>query len=112
FLFPAATYLAELERLQPDLCAAARIAFEACKIDNEIARIDAATFAQCASLSVDHGVLEKSDRVAMVPATFRWSDIGSWDALWERAERDATGNATRGDVRLIDARDSYVHAQH
>ena len=46
----------------------------------------------------------------MVPARFRWSDIGSWDALWDRAQKDADGNDCHGDVQLHDVENSYIHS--
>jgi mannose-1-phosphate guanylyltransferase/mannose-6-phosphate isomerase len=111
FLFPAATYLEELERYQPELAAAARDAAAATTTEEECRRIDAAAFAKCPALSIDLAVMEQTQRAAVVPAGFRWSDIGSWDALWERAAHDARGNAVQGDVRLLDVDGSYVHAQ-
>ncbi|HEY8068304.1 MAG TPA: cupin domain-containing protein, partial [Burkholderiales bacterium] len=45
---------------------------------------------------------------AVIPADFAWSDVGSWGALWDLAEKDASGNATRGDVQLQDTKDSLV----
>ena len=112
FLFPASTYLEELERLQPELAAAARVAAETARPEEDCRRIDPAAFAKCAALSIDFAVLERTRRVAVVPATFAWSDIGSWDALWERARHDAGGNAVLGDVRMHDVSGSYIHAQH
>ena len=112
FLFPASTYIEELERLQPELAAAARAAAESATLEDDCRRIDGPTFAKCAALSIDFAVLERTKKVACVPATFRWSDIGSWDALWERATRDTSDNAVLGDVRMHDVSGSYIHAQH
>jgi mannose-1-phosphate guanylyltransferase/mannose-6-phosphate isomerase len=63
-------------------------------------------------MSVDHAVLERTQRAAMVPAAFSWSDIGSWDALWDRASRDGAGNDCHGDVQLHGVSNSYVHSSH
>ena len=112
FLFPAKTYVEELERLQPELAAAARATAECTTTEEECLRIDGTAFAKCAALSIDFAVLERTQRVAVAPAQFRWSDIGSWDALWERAQHDPRGNATQGDVRMHDVSGSYIHAQH
>jgi mannose-1-phosphate guanylyltransferase len=60
------------------------------------------------AISVDHGVLEKSRRVAMLPASFRWSDIGDWDAAGELWPKDRKGNRSRDPVIAIDARDNVV----
>jgi mannose-1-phosphate guanylyltransferase/mannose-6-phosphate isomerase len=74
--------------------------------------LEEASFARCKSISVDHAVMERTRRAAVVPARFRWSDIGSWDALWDRAEHDPAGNTCQGDVQLHDVTNSYVHASH
>jgi mannose-1-phosphate guanylyltransferase len=60
------------------------------------------------SISIDYGVLEKSRRVAVVAASFPWTDIGSWDALAEQWPADADGNATQGAVLAIEARSNIV----
>jgi mannose-1-phosphate guanylyltransferase/mannose-6-phosphate isomerase len=112
FFFPAKTYLEELERLQPELAAAVQETLAATVVKGDCRAIDAAAFAKCKSVSVDFAVLERTNQVAMVPATFRWSDIGSWDALWERSEHDARNNAVQGDVKLHDVSGSYINAQH
>ncbi len=57
-------------------------------------------------------MLERTDRAAVVPAAFAWSDIGSWDALWDRADKDDDGNECHGDVQLQDVADSYFHSSH
>ena len=44
----------------------------------------------------------------VIPADFEWSDVGSWDALWDIAQKDADGNASRGDVQMQDTRNSLV----
>jgi mannose-1-phosphate guanylyltransferase / mannose-6-phosphate isomerase len=112
FLFGAHAFLGELERLEPELAQACRETAERCRADGESRHIDRGAFERCRPLSVDHAVLERTQRAAMVPAAFRWSDIGSWDALWDRAARDARGNDCHGDVQLHGVADSYVHASH
>ena len=63
--------------------------------------------------SIDTGIMERADNVATIPATFRWTDIGSWAELWEVSERDARGNVVRGGGRLLqaDSRDNLVYAE-
>jgi mannose-1-phosphate guanylyltransferase / mannose-6-phosphate isomerase len=52
--------------------------------------------------------MEKTKRAAVVPVSYGWSDVGSWHAVWEIAQKDAAGNAVRGNVVFVDSRDSYV----
>ncbi|MFN3544734.1 MAG: mannose-1-phosphate guanylyltransferase/mannose-6-phosphate isomerase [Thiobacillus sp.] len=111
FLFRASDFLKELEALQPDILAASRAALEAAKPDLDFVRLDPAAFEACPSESVDYAVMEKTQRAVVVPADIAWNDIGAWSALWDVAEKDADGNAVRGDVMLENARDNFVRAE-
>ena len=57
---------------------------------------------------IDRSVLEKTDRLLLVPASFEWADIGSWAELGDRVRADASGNSVEGEAVLIDTRDSLV----
>ena len=70
-----------------------------------------AFFAAAKSISVDVGVLERSDRVLVLPGDFAWDDVGTWAALRRVRQRDAHGNAASGDVHVLDARENVVHAE-
>lgn len=61
-------------------------------------------------ISVDVGVLERSERVLVIPGRFGWDDVGTWPALRRVRQRDASGNAISGPVRVLDAHDHVVHA--
>jgi mannose-1-phosphate guanylyltransferase/mannose-6-phosphate isomerase len=111
FLFPAALYLKELERLRPDMLAACRASLAGAKADADFIRLDKAAFAACPADSIDYAVMEHTDRAAIVPVTMGWSDLGSWDALWEMAAKDATGNALIGNVVAEAARNSYLRSE-
>jgi mannose-1-phosphate guanylyltransferase / mannose-6-phosphate isomerase len=110
FLFGAGHFLAELARFQPDVAAACETAARGVREDHGCMRIDAGAFARCRSISVDYAVLEHTADAAVVPADFRWSDIGSWNALWDASRKDAAGNVARGDVLLADVSGSYVRS--
>jgi mannose-1-phosphate guanylyltransferase len=62
-------------------------------------------------VSVDVGVLERSDRVLVMPGRFGWDDVGTWGALGRVKTKDAAGNAVAGEVFVRDARDNVVHAE-
>lgn len=62
------------------------------------------------SISIDYGVMERADNVLLVPGDFGWSDIGSWDALWETSAKDPAGNVSRGNFAAIDTSNSLVFA--
>jgi mannose-1-phosphate guanylyltransferase/mannose-6-phosphate isomerase len=110
FVFAAATLLAEMERYAPEVLAAVRRAIEARVRDLDFTRLDPAAFAACPNISLDYAVAERTTVAAVVPADLGWSDVGSWDALWEQSPKDAAGNATVGDVLLEGAENCYVRS--
>lgn len=109
FLFKAAAFLDELDKLQPGIHRAVREAHGQARTDLDFLRLGAA-FAQAPSISVDYAVMEKTDRAAVLPVAYAWSDVGSWDAVSHVIERDPHDNAVVGDATMIDSRDSLVHS--
>ena len=67
-------------------------------------------FARAPTISVDHAVLERSQRVGVVRATFEWDDVGAWDAVARTRERDAEGNARVGEAYTLDTRGTTIYA--
>lgn len=110
FLFRADSYLAALDRHAPDIAVEARSAMAGARHDGAHIHPDPIAFAACPSESIDYAIMEKADRVAVVPVEMGWSDLGSWDAMYEIAAKDEHGNASRGDVVLIDAADCLVRS--
>jgi mannose-1-phosphate guanylyltransferase/mannose-6-phosphate isomerase len=111
FLFRASRYLDELARFRPDIVEAVRAAHAAARHDGDFVRLDKDAFAACPSDSIDYAVFEKTEHAMVLPVDIGWSDVGSWSALWDVAERDANGNAHHGDVIAVDSRNSYAYAQ-
>jgi mannose-1-phosphate guanylyltransferase len=70
----------------------------------------ARVFPDCPSISIDYGVMEKSQKIVVVPADFGWSDVGSFAALPEVRETDHLGNVAEGDALIIDGRNNVVLA--
>ena len=111
FLFRAGAFLRELEAFAPEMLAACRAAVERGTADGDFFRLDAAAFGQAPSLSIDYAVMEKTGSAVVVPVEMGWSDVGSWSALWELAQKDASGNVAEGDVVLHDVADSYLRSE-
>jgi mannose-1-phosphate guanylyltransferase len=101
FLFRADAYLRALETHAPAMLAAARAAMAAAKTSGHHVLPDAEAFATSPSDSIDYAVMEKADRVAVIPVAMGWSDVGSWDAL-HSIGADENGHAHDGDVIAID----------
>lgn len=110
FLFRADTYMAALEAHAPAMADAARKAVSGAAREGARLFPDPVAFAASPSDSVDYAVMEKADRVVVVPVAMGWSDVGSWDALHQLAERDAAGNAIQGDVVAIDTQRCMIRS--
>ena len=108
FLFRADRYLEELGRHAPEMLAAAEEAVRTAKHDGKRICPDEASFAACPSDSIDYPVMERADRVAVVPVAMGWNDVGSWDALHAISELDGFGNAHRGEVLAIDTMNCLI----
>jgi mannose-1-phosphate guanylyltransferase/mannose-6-phosphate isomerase len=111
FLFPAQLYLDELERLRPDMVAACRQALAAAQRDSDFIRLGKEAFSACAADSIDYAVMEHTRRAAVVPVSMGWSDVGSWDALWEMGAKDQDGNSIAGNVVAEETRNCYLRSE-
>jgi mannose-1-phosphate guanylyltransferase len=112
FLFKASAILAELERHAPEVLRACRLALEQDSADLDFLRLEREAFAGCPNVAIDVAVMEKTDRGAVLPLEAGWSDVGSWSALWDTAERDADGNVLRGRVISENSRNCYLRSEH
>ncbi|MDB5454485.1 MAG: mannose-phosphate guanylyltransferase/mannose-6-phosphate isomerase [Caulobacter sp.] len=110
FAFQAKVLMDELVRFEPSVAEGAAAAVAAGVRDGTTLRLDRVAFGRAAKISIDYAVMERTDRAAVAPAAFRWSDLGAWDAIWEAAPRDALGNSAHGDVALVDSRGVLIRS--
>jgi len=108
FLWPVSLYLSELAANEPEIAPTCRAALDQGQNDLFFFRLDAASFAKVPAQSIDYGVMEHTDKAAVVPVDMNWSDVGSWSALHEEAPQDTEGNTMLGDVLAIDTSNTYV----
>ncbi len=110
FVFKAQAYLDALEALAPTIKSSCQAALAQANSDLDFIRVDKAAFAQCPDLSIDYAVMEHASNVKMVPMDAGWSDVGSWSALWQIADKDSDDNAFIGEVMAIDSSGNLVHS--
>lgn len=110
FVFRAARFLEELKNHAPEMHRAAKAAYAAASADLDFVRFDRDAFASIPDNSIDYAVMEPTDRAAVVPVSCGWSDIGSWAALWDAADKTDDGNRFEGDVIGIDSRNCLALA--
>ena len=109
FLFRADVILEEIRRAMPVL-GEKLAAIDAALGTPKYARVLRKVFPECPSISIDYGVMEKSQRIAVLPAEFGWSDVGSFAALPEVRDADEAGNVTEGEALVIDGKNNVVLA--
>ncbi|MBM3925280.1 MAG: mannose-1-phosphate guanylyltransferase/mannose-6-phosphate isomerase [SAR202 cluster bacterium] len=113
FFMASSTWLAEIQRHRPDILAACRQAVDNGRRRAALFRPHEPAFSACPSDSIDYAVMEKAPKCngapcAVVPLDVGWSDLGSWQAVWEARDKDTNGNAVEGDVVLEGVKDSLV----
>lgn len=100
FFFRADVFLKELQRFLPDMYN--------CVIKMQNGWDQLKLWSGLPSLSIDYGLMEKTDRAVVLPAECGWVDLGSWEALAGLMEKDANGNTFRGSCLDIGSRDTFI----
>ena len=108
FTLNATQFLNECKEFAPLVLEYATKACETSAHDLDFDRLDLAAFELCPDISVDYAIFEKTSHGAVVPSSFAWSDLGSWDSVWKSGKPDADGNVTDTNSTLIDTRNSLV----
>ena len=105
-MFRARTLLDEYRGIDAASAAAVTAAVESAGSDLGFITLGPEDFARATAKSIDYAVLEKTTRAAVVPVSYGWSDVGSWQAVWDLADKDAAGNA--GKAVFVDSKGSYA----
>ncbi|MDS0792322.1 mannose-1-phosphate guanylyltransferase/mannose-6-phosphate isomerase [Burkholderia pseudomultivorans] len=118
FITRASVWLKAIQALAPDIHAACEAAWRAGVAEDPFFRIDAAAFDACPSDSIDYAVMERladSGKLGIegivVPLAAGWSDVGTWDAIWEIMPKDHQGNVARGPIVFENTQDSLVRSE-
>lgn len=108
FLYDPNLLVDEIEKLAPEQANLSRAALQDARMDLGCRTLDKKAYEKLRDISFDYLVMENTQRGVVVPCDMGWSDIGSWQALWQQEEKDASGNALRGPVTAIDTENSYI----
>ena len=110
FVWNVRTLLDEIAQLMPELHAGLmRIGQVWDEPDRD--RVVAGIWSTLSDVTIDHGIMERSSNVAVVPAEMGWADVGDWHGLGELIERDSVGNSVLGDVVHIESHDCVVWSE-
>lgn len=110
FMFKASQYLEELKKYRPDILHACELAMNEVAQDLDFIRVNEPAFSLCPSESIDYAVMEHTEEAVVVSMNCGWSDVGSWQSLWEEADKDKNGNVIHGDVMSYDTHGSFIHS--
>ncbi len=113
FIARASVWVAQLEAIRPEMLQACRAAFAARRRDHDFLRVDKDEFGACPADSIDYAVMEKlpADLGVVIPLAAGWSDVGTWDVLWQIGGKDGAGNVLLGDVMALMTRDTLAISQ-
>jgi len=117
FILRASVWLKLIEHFRPLIAEASRRAFVASKADHDFLRVGKAEFVACPSESIDFAVMEHLGDAAspaqgvVVPLRAGWSDVGSWDAIWDLLPKDGAGNVARGRAMFDGAVNTFAHSE-
>lgn len=107
FVFRADRFMEMVRLHQPQIFATAEALAQ-----NDEMQAKSDVYASMPDLSIDYGLLELVDKVAVVPVDMGWSDLGSWEAIYQQRGKDAQGNMSAGDVLALDSRDNLLWSEH
>ena len=111
FMFRAKTFLKEINNFAPDIVNICTDSLKKSKIDLDFQRLNKNSFKNCPNISVDVCVMEKTTKGMVLPLNANWSDIGSWQALWENSEKDKNGNFIKGKVLNESSKNCYFNSE-
>ena len=111
FVFSAQQVLEEIKTCGGEWLEACHKAVEYAESDLDFIRLNKEHFSCCDNISIDYALMEKTENAWMVPLNAGWSDLGSWDSLWEVSDKDENGNAVFGDAFLQNCNNSLIHSR-
>lgn len=109
FCFKAGVFLDELKNYSPEIYEASKIAFENANNTNDLIRIKLEDMINIPEDSIDYAVMEKSNIVKVIPSNISWSDVGSFDSLYEELPKDENSNTINDNHISIDSKNNLVY---
>ena len=110
FCFRADTLLEVAARVCPDVLTAARACHAQASGHESPVEFSRDAFLAQPDISIDYAIMERAPKVAVVPASFDWSDIGSWKAMSDLDEADGDGNRVRGEAVVVESTNCYIQS--
>lgn len=112
FIFKAASFIEEIKSLDNSIFEATSKSLLNAKVDLDFIRLEKESFEKNPSISIDYAVMEKTKKGKVIPLNAGWSDVGSWNSLWDVSEKDSSGNVVKGDAVLDGVENSFVFGKN
>jgi mannose-1-phosphate guanylyltransferase / mannose-6-phosphate isomerase len=111
FLFRADRLLSEYRTFEPNSAVAIEQSLENAGRDLGFITLEPKAFGAAAAKSIDYAVMERTQHAAVMPVSYGWSDVGSWQAVWELSPQDSCQNAALGSAYFVDTKGCYVASE-
>ena len=111
FMFKAKSILREIEKFSSDTIKICKSSLNKSLFDLEFQRLDRDSFSQCPNISIDVAVMEKTKDAYVLPLNAGWSDVGSWDFVWNISKKNSSGNVISGEIIEKNTTNSYLNSQ-
>ncbi len=112
FIFKAKTIISEIEKFSPQIIKLCKKSLLKSSYDLDFQRINKEEFEKLPSISIDNAVMEKTNHGIMIPLDAGWSDIGSWKAVWDSANKNDEGNYIEGKVIVSDTNNCFIKSEN
>jgi mannose-1-phosphate guanylyltransferase len=110
FMFKSSLYLNELEKLEPSIFSSCKKALQNEYKDLDFIRLNNKEFVKSPNKSIDFAIMEKTNKSVVVPLDANWSDIGSWETLFNSKEKDKNGNTSEGDIIFSNVNNTFAYS--
>ena len=112
FMFKANEIINEIAKFSPEILLTCKETIRKSVLDLDFQRLDKESFKKCENISIDNAVMEKTNKGIVIPLDVGWSDIGSWEVVWDTSDKDNNGNFIEGKVLLENTKNSYLRSEN
>lgn len=111
FVFSAKTFIEELNKFEPEIVTACRESIEGSSEDLDFIRLEEKAFSKNKDISIDYAVMERTEAAWCISLSCGWSDLGSWQSLWENSDRDQDGNVVSADSYMVNCENTLLQSE-
>ena len=112
FMFKAQEIIKEVNKFSPKILINCKNSLNKSLFDLDFQRLDKSAYKKCDDISIDVAVMEKTSRGIVIPLDVGWSDVGSWEVVWETSIKDDDGNCNEGKVILENTKNCYFRSEN